>query len=211
MNHQESPDFTGRVGRIEELIEGIERLPDAETRESVRELVQAILDLHGAGMERMLEVVYESGPSGQRIFEALADDELVSSLMLLHDLHPLDLTGRVEKALEKVRPQLDLHGGDVELLGVTDQGVVHLRLEGNCHGCPSSRLTLKYTIEKAIHAAAPDVQAIVVEGEADAAPLLGKNSMPAGFVPMGSIVSSKSGLNGNGHSGNGHNGHAAAS
>jgi Fe-S cluster biogenesis protein NfuA/nitrite reductase/ring-hydroxylating ferredoxin subunit len=62
-----------------------------------------------------------------------------------------------------VRPYLGSHGGDVKLLGVKD-GVVHLRLEGTCHGCPSSTVTMKLAIEKAIEEAAPEVVRIEVEG-----------------------------------------------
>jgi Fe-S cluster biogenesis protein NfuA len=82
----------------------------------------------------------------------------------------------VRHALESVKPRLGLHGGDVDLIGVTPDGVVKLRLEGNCHGCPSSRITLKSSIEEAIYAAAPDITALEVEGAIDRA------SVPVGFV-----------------------------
>jgi Fe-S cluster biogenesis protein NfuA len=84
-------------------------------------------------------------------------------MLLLYGLHPLDIETRIANALEKVRPSLNLHEGNVELLGVNGDGVVRLRLEGNCDGCPSSALTLKHTIEEAIYAAAPDATAIEVE------------------------------------------------
>ena len=73
----------------------------------------------------------------------------MGGLLLLHGLHPLDLEARVRQALDKVRPYLRSHGGNVELLGV-DEGVVRLRLEGSCHGCPSSAATMRQTIEEAI-------------------------------------------------------------
>ena len=80
------------------------------------------------------------------------------ALLILHGLHPLDVETRIARALDRVRPYLGSHGGDVKLLGVTD-GVVHLRLEGSCHGCPSSTVTMKLAIEKAIEEAAPEVAA----------------------------------------------------
>jgi Fe-S cluster biogenesis protein NfuA len=83
-------------------------------------------------------------------------------------LHPLDLETRVRGALESVKPRLGQHGGSVELIGVTPEGGIKLRLEGNCHGCPSSRVTLKSSIEEAIYAAAPDVTGMEVEGAVDA-------------------------------------------
>ena len=82
----------------------------------------------------------------------------------MHGLHLLDLESRVRHALEKVGPRLAQHGGSVDLLGVTREGVVKLRLAGNCHGCPSSILTLKFSIEEAIYAAAPDVTSLEVGG-----------------------------------------------
>jgi Fe-S cluster biogenesis protein NfuA len=82
------------------------------------------------------------------------------------------LETRVRAAIEEVKPRLGLHGGSVQLLGVTPEGVVRLQLEGNCEGCPSSRVTLKYSIEEALYAAAPDITSLEVTGlvEEHAAP-----------------------------------------
>ena len=97
----------------------------------------------------MLEHVTSSPLSGTALIDSLASDDLVASVMLLYGLHPLDLETRVLQALEQVRPYLRSHGGNVELLGV-EEGVIRLRLQGSCHGCPSSAQTLKSTIEEAI-------------------------------------------------------------
>ena len=102
----------------------------------------------------------------------LADDELVGSLLVLHDLHPDDVTVRVQAALDKVRPYLGSHAGGVTFTGVDEQGVVHLRLEGSCDGCPSSAMTVQNAIEDAILAAAPDVLAVEVEGVVSDEPAL---------------------------------------
>jgi Fe-S cluster biogenesis protein NfuA len=91
---------------------------------------------------------------------------VVGGLLLLHGLHPLDLEARVLQALDQVRPFLRSHGGNVELLSLTD-GVIRLRLQGNCQGCPSSAVTMKQTIEEAILARAPDAIALEVEGAVD--------------------------------------------
>ncbi len=153
-----------RLARIEELIHAIEAIADEKVRTQSRELVEALLEMQGAGLERLMEIIYDSGPTGQSMIDELGRDELVSSLLLVHGLHPLDLESRVRNALEKVGPRLAQHGGSVELLGVTRGGAVKLRLAGNCHGCPSSILTLKFSIEEAIYAAAPDVTSLEVEG-----------------------------------------------
>jgi len=131
-------------------------------RERAEELVRLVADLYGAGLERLLEIVHERGHLDDGVLDALAEDDLVASLLLVHGLHPYDVTTRVEKALEGVRPYLGSHGGDVELLGVAD-GVVQLRMLGSCDGCPSSSVTLKLAVEGAIEAAAPEISTIEVE------------------------------------------------
>jgi Fe-S cluster biogenesis protein NfuA/nitrite reductase/ring-hydroxylating ferredoxin subunit len=160
-----------RVAKLEALLEGLELL-DGPGRGRATEAVQALVELYGAGLERIVAHVAERDRDGE-LAEALAADELVSHLLLLHDLHPVPLEARVRGALEEVRPYLESHGGDVELLGLED-GVVRLRMNGSCKGCPSSAVTLKLAIEEAIHKAAPDVATIEAEGavEEQAPPVL---------------------------------------
>jgi Fe-S cluster biogenesis protein NfuA/nitrite reductase/ring-hydroxylating ferredoxin subunit len=153
-----------RVARVEALLEAVESFVDPDERETATELAQALLDLYGEGLARLLR--HARDESGESLPGALASDELVSHLLLVHDLHPVALDTRVRGALEEVRPYLESHGGDVELLSVED-GVVRLRLEGSCSGCPASSATLKLAIEEAIRAAAPEVEAVEAEGVAE--------------------------------------------
>lgn len=162
-----SAQFQERLTRMEELINALNSAPDSTICLQARELVQTLLELHSGGFERTLDMIYSSTESGQTLIDRLAEDPLISNLLVLHNLHPLDLETRVRKALESVKPRLGLHGGSVELIGVTHEGGIKLRLEGNCHGCPSSRVTLKSSIEEAIYAAAPDVTGLEVEGAVD--------------------------------------------
>lgn len=151
--------------RIENLLAELRTIGDPKARETAEELVRSLLDLYGGGLARMMELVYDS-PAGGELFDRFAADDLVASLLLLHDLHPEDTESRILRALEGVRPYLGSHGGDVTLLGIEDD-VVRLRLEGTCHGCPSSSITMKLAIEKAIGEAAPEVARIEVEGVAE--------------------------------------------
>ncbi len=178
VNRFEGNGFQQQIERIETLIRSIEQSADPATKADAQELVQAVLDLHGAGLARLLERLEEAGEPGRAVVDSLGRDDLVGSLLLLHDLHPLDHETRVRQALDTVRPYLRSHGGEVALLGVAE-GVVRLRMQGSCHGCPSSALTLKHSIEEAIAAAAPDATAIEVEGVVDppAVPL-------SGFMPL---------------------------
>jgi Fe-S cluster biogenesis protein NfuA/nitrite reductase/ring-hydroxylating ferredoxin subunit len=150
-----------RAEQVEALLEQVETLPDPDARDVATGLVQALLDMYGAGLARIVAAMDDPG--------RLAEDELVSHLLLLHDIHPVPLETRVRGALAEVRPYLESHGGNVELVAIED-GVVRLRMEGSCSGCPSSAMTLKLAIEDAIHKAAPDVAAIEAEDTGDPAP-----------------------------------------
>jgi Fe-S cluster biogenesis protein NfuA len=179
-------DFRGRIGRIESLIEEIERFADPAAQAQAREIVQALLEFHGAALSTLMGHIAKAGTPGRAIMETVARDDLTSHLLLLHDLHPHDLDERVDRALSRVRPQLASHGGDVELLGL-DDGVVRLRMTGSCHGCPSSLATLRQTIETAIYDAAPDVAAIEVEGISEPSPLASLPIVTIGTTTMSRI------------------------
>lgn len=157
-----TPDLRATGDRIDVLLDA-SGAGGVVARERAEELVRLTADLYGAGIERILEVLYDSGRLDDDVLAALAGDDLVASLLLVHDLHPYDVGTRVEQALDSVRPYLGSHGGDVELLAVGDDGVVRLRLLGSCDGCPSSSVTLKLAVEGAIEAAAPEITSIEVE------------------------------------------------
>lgn len=156
-------EIHARVAKVESLLEQVETLPDPNARTVVVELVQALLELYGDGLARMLASGSRLG--GEELVDAFVADELVSHLLLLHGLHPVAVETRVQTALDEIRPYLKSHGGDVELLDV-DGGVAHLRLQGSCSGCPSSAVTLKLAIEEAIQEAAPDLEGIEAENVA---------------------------------------------
>jgi Fe-S cluster biogenesis protein NfuA/nitrite reductase/ring-hydroxylating ferredoxin subunit len=127
-------------------------------RGRAEDLVRELTDLYGAGMHRMMVLASRSSPE---ISEQFAADDLVASLMLVHGLHPHPVERRIEDALDRVRPYLGSHGGDVQLLDVTDD-VVRLEFNGSCKSCPSSAVTLELTVEDAVRAAAPEISAIHV-------------------------------------------------
>jgi Fe-S cluster biogenesis protein NfuA len=67
---------------------------------------------------------------------------------------------KVEAVLDKVRPMLQSDGGDVELVDITDKGIVQVRLVGACKGCPMSQMTLKNGIERIVLKEIPEVKAV---------------------------------------------------
>jgi Fe-S cluster biogenesis protein NfuA/nitrite reductase/ring-hydroxylating ferredoxin subunit len=157
-----------RVARMEALLGEIETLADPNARAKAAEMAQVLLELYGEGLARMMDVVAR-GEESERIFKVFAEDELISHLLLLHGLHPLDVETRVVQALEEVRPYLQSHGGNVELMGI-EGDVARVRLQGSCDGCPSSTVTLKLAIEEAVLKAAPDLEGIEAEGVTEPKP-----------------------------------------
>lgn len=160
-----TPDPAACGERIEQLLEA-SAAAGPVAHERAEELVRLVVELYGAGLERVLELAYDAGALDDKLLDALAADELVSSLLLVHGLHPYGVQERVERALDDVRPYLGSHGGDVRLLEVTDDGVVRLQLLGSCDGCASSSVTLELAVDGAIRAAAPEIVRIDVEAAA---------------------------------------------
>lgn len=148
---------------VDRLIARVQGLPDPDARAAALELVKTILDFHASGLDRMMEITSAAGETGWAIMDEFGRDALVSNMLLLHGLHPLDTATRVRDALEKVRPYLQSHGGNVELIEISGD-IVRLRLIGSCNGCPSSSLTLKAAIETSIKELAPEITLIKSEG-----------------------------------------------
>jgi len=154
-------EFTRRSDRIEELVNRIENTGDPAMRAVAQELLQAVIELHGVALDRILGAVAEQ-PDGEAALARIASDELVSNVLSLHGIHPVALETRVAAALEKARPYLQSHGGNVELASL-ENGVARVRLQGSCGSCSSSGETLKNAVESAIYDAAPEVVAVVAE------------------------------------------------
>jgi Fe-S cluster biogenesis protein NfuA len=151
------------VERVQELLGSLDEIADPVAQHRVQELIGTVLELYGAGLERVLGIVDDAGDDALGIRQALLDDGVVSSLLLIHGLYPISLEERVVEALDSVRPFLASHGGNVELLGV-EEGVARLRLVGSCDGCPASAATLENALKEAIDATAPDLLGLEVEG-----------------------------------------------
>lgn len=130
-------------------------------RERAELLVGEVTDLYGAALQRIMQIVAVA----PELIEQFTSDDMIASLLLVHGLHPHDVRRRVEDALDKVRPYLGSHGGDVAVLSVaeaSDGAAVRLQFSGSCKSCPSSAVTLELTVEDAIRTAAPEVSTIEV-------------------------------------------------
>ncbi len=151
------------IERVQALSEQVEALDDAEARAVAQELVGAVMEMYGDGLARIVRVLEDAGDAGAAIREELTEDGSVASLLLIHDLYPVDLETRVGEALDTVRPYMESHGGNVELLSL-EAGVARLRLQGSCSGCAASQATLELAIKQALDEHAPDLAGLEVEG-----------------------------------------------
>lgn len=150
------------LDRFEGLLEAVDAMAPAD-RELVVELLDRVDDLHRLALLRL----------GQQLSPARVEE--------LRDAHPaiawlwdaygvgLDERAVATRAIDAVRPYLESHGGDVEVLAV-DQGAVTVRMKGACNGCTSSAVTLQQGVEEALRAGFPDFRELVVDEDPDAVP-----------------------------------------
>ena len=158
-------DINAHGERLQKLLAEVEALPYPGARELIQDCMESVLGFYGTGLKRILQVVSEDGPEGRKVFRDLIRDDVVKGLLLIHDLHPLNLEDRLLEALDKVRPYLKSHGGNVELISL-ENDVARLRLQGTCESCASSSVTLELAIRHAIEQACPDLAHFEVEGVA---------------------------------------------
>jgi Fe-S cluster biogenesis protein NfuA len=149
--------------RVEELLAQLRGGPDPTAGPVAEELVGCLVRLYGAGLARIVAMV---GPEGGR---DLCDDPLVESLLLVHDLHPLDADTRIRRAIDRLR--LPQYTGNIDYLGLGADGVARARLQGG-HGCRSTGEAVRLAVEMAIQDAAPEVADVIVEVAEPLPPLL---------------------------------------
>ena len=168
-------EFQERVGRVEGLVQKLESAADPILRRTARELVESLMAIHGAGLERILEIVSNPEEAGAGLVQRLANDPLVSSLLVLYGLHPEGFEARVRRALDHVRPALRSDGVRIEALAV-DETVVRLKLAG-----PASNRH-ETAVREALFETAPDAVNVMFEGVKQA-----PAGQSPGFVPLASL------------------------
>ena len=153
--------------RIQELVEQLDALLNPAARAMFQECMESVLNFYGHGLRRVLQIAEEAEPEGRRFYNTIVHDSVLRSLLLIHDLHPADLETRLREALNSVRPYLESHGGNVELVSLRED-VARLKLEGTCRSCASSAVTLELAVKRAIEEACPDLVRLEVEGVPEA-------------------------------------------
>lgn len=172
-----SDEFQGYTGKVDQLVQRASALGDEDARATALELLQSVMDLHGAAMSRIVEILLDSGETGRSLLAKLGSDPLISGLLVLYGVHPVPLEERVARAIEQVRPKLQKQGGDLQLLAVND-GAARISIQSSGNGCHSSPEALKEVAERAILEAAPELVEVIAEGVPAA---------KSGFVPLATI------------------------
>jgi Fe-S cluster biogenesis protein NfuA len=143
-----------RLAALDDMLGRLEQIPGATSALGL-EAVQALTEVYGEALSRVLA----RSAGDPRVLQGFDDDQLLRHLLVLHDLHPQPLDERIAHALDRVRPYLHSHGGDVVLVSVGD-GVAHVAMTGSCDGCASSAATLESAVSDAILAVAPELTAV---------------------------------------------------
>lgn len=178
-------EFQEQVRQLGNLIGQFDHIPDGPQKTACKELLQLLMDVHGAGLERIMEIVFESGSTGPALpgpalIDKLGQDSIAGSLLLLYSLHPDDMETRVQKAMERMRPRLRKLACTAELLSA-EAGVVQVRLTTTGHSCGSSSKDLRAIVEDCVYEMAPDVVSLEILGL--------EEPSPTGFVTLESLLS----------------------
>lgn len=156
-------EFRERIQEIGRLVAGLDDIADERARTSARTLVQLVMELHGAGIERMMEITFSQGDAGPEIIDRLGADRTVGSLLVLHGLHPEPTETRVQQAIVKLAGELHKQDVELQLLSV-EQGHVRVHARTSAHACGSTAGKVQASIEEAIYQVAPEVASLTVEG-----------------------------------------------
>ena len=172
-------EFQEQVRQLGKLIAQFDELPDGATKAAARDLVQLLMDVHGRGLERVMEIVFDSGDSGPKIIDKLGQDSIVGNLLLLYSLHPDGLEARIQSALDRIRPRLRKLACTIELENV-QEGAVQVRLATSGHSCGSTTKDLRAIVEDGMFEFAPDVTSLEILGL--------EEPTPVGFVTLESLL-----------------------
>ncbi|WP_035795596.1 hypothetical protein [Kitasatospora mediocidica] len=165
-------ELTGR--RVEEVLERLAATGDREVCAAAEELVRLLMDFYGAGLGRIVEVL-DRGTEHTRALDRLLRDELVSSLLVLHELHPEDVATRIGRALAGLRNK------PVELVRFDEAtGTLHVRAAGGGCGCSATGDETEQAVREAMACFAPEVTSVRLEAAVKEPALLQIGVRPPG-------------------------------
>jgi Fe-S cluster biogenesis protein NfuA len=173
--------FQEQIKRLSELVAQLEQMPGSAQKTASKDLVQLLMEVHAQGLERILELVFESSQGGGTLIDRLGKDDIAGGLLLLYSLHPDALETRVHTALERIRARLQKLACAIDLVSV-DEGAVQVRVTKSGHSCGSSTDGLRKLVENGIFELAPDITSLEILGL--------EEQSPTGFVAVESLVGS---------------------
>jgi hypothetical protein len=159
------------AGRIDAVLAEVQASAGPPAREAVEGLVRELMRFYGAGLERIVETIRAG--AGPDLVRRIASDPLVGGLLALHDLHPVELSTRLQYAMDAARRRLGSHGAGLELTGVDGDGMVRVRMPAGCGAD-----TVREVVEAAVAELAPDTEGVVFDAVPAAQPLLQIGSRP---------------------------------
>jgi NifU-like domain len=176
-------EFQEKMRQLGALVGELDQMPGGNSKVAARELVQLLMEVHGAGLERMIELVLESvretGAPGKAIIYRFGQDPIVRNLLLLYSLHPDDLQTRVLQALDAIAGRLRKFDSEVKLVSI-HEGAVQLRLHTSGHACGSTTKDLRSIVEGSMYDFVPDLTSLTILGSED--------ESSSGFVPLESLL-----------------------
>jgi Fe-S cluster biogenesis protein NfuA len=172
-------EFQEKIRQLGTLVGELNDAPEGSYKVAAREMVQLLMEVHGAGLERIMELVFESGDHGEAIINRIGQDPIARNLLLLYSLHPDDIEIRILKALDEAKIRLRKHNAEVEVVSIQD-GAVRLRLVTSGHACGSTMKTLQSIVEESLYELAPDLTSLVILGSGD--------DSASGFVPIENLL-----------------------
>jgi hypothetical protein len=158
-------DIDTAAERVEALLSAFTETADRNARTKAEELVRVVMELYGAGLANIMNIVRQSGGGAEALLDHLAEDKLVASLLLVHGLHPVDAETRIRHALARIEQELD--GYRLVFEGLA-KGTAKVRVEpANGTGRAGAGAALAARIEQALRETAPDVERFEIEGVPD--------------------------------------------
>lgn len=155
----EADPIEALAGRLDAAMSRVAEL-DAPGRELVDELLASLNDLHKQGLTTVVRTLKDD-PRGKELLFDLVDDPAVRMVLGMHGIIRPDPVTLAQRAIAQVRPGINSHGGDVELVGL-DGTVAHVRLTGACQGCSMAAVTLRDSVEEALLRGVPGLTGVEV-------------------------------------------------
>ena len=178
-------EFRSDLQKVGALVQDLEAIADPASQSAARELVRVLMSMHGAGLQRILDVLKRSGELGSSLLDDLAKDPFVSGLLVLYDLHPKELQVRVDEKLREIGPKLFRMGAEAQIVS-TAEGLVRVRVQtSGGSACGSTLRQIQTMLEDALYEAAPDLSGVILEGL--------EQPIATGFVSVDKLLTPASG------------------